>query len=448
LLDGADYVKGSYCLSNAFLEKIVSAAGTANSGTTLSYQRYWGGCIATFKAAAAGTAHYVTATEFFGALDSKTRAKTAHRTLIEHLGALDSKSRIKTVHRALTELLGALDTKTRVKTVHRAFTELLGVVDSKVLSRLRSVFLTFTEILGVSDAKTKTKSVYRTFTERLGALDAKTRAKSVFRTFTELFGALDSKILSRVRSVFLTFTEYLGASDSRTRVKSIYRVVTEKLGALDARTRTKSIFRTITEKLGLSDAFGKTKESPVAAKKWGYTIPFSVFRKLGLSGVVIRPKGKSLGLKAVLLDREKATMGVLGKALNRVKVEATISTSRLTRKKAVGLHGISLVSVGQRSTVHGRLLRPAESSAKLVGEQRFDLVAGVLGLSEATSTFMFVAVMDDLTCQACMQHDTKTYTQDDIQRLFPYAQAVDYSLWMVNLHPGCRCFLVLLEIGA
>jgi len=76
------------------------------------------------------------------------------------------------------------------------------------------------------------------------------------------------------------------------------------------------------------------------------------------------------------------------------------------------------------------------------------LLAEVLGLLESTYTYMFVAVVDDKTCQQCMQHDTKTYTQDDIARLFPYAQTVDYSLIKALIHPFCRCFLFLLEIGA
>jgi hypothetical protein len=75
------------------------------------------------------------------------------------------------------------------------------------------------------------------------------------------------------------------------------------------------------------------------------------------------------------------------------------------------------------------------------------LLAEALGLLESTYTYMFVAVVDDTTCQQCMQHDTKTYTLDDITRLFPYTQQVDYSLIMPLVHPHCRCMLVLLEVG-
>jgi len=54
LLDGAGYSGGPLC--NGFLEKIVSATGTANSGTTIASSVTWVGCIATFKAATAGGA--------------------------------------------------------------------------------------------------------------------------------------------------------------------------------------------------------------------------------------------------------------------------------------------------------------------------------------------------------------------------------------------------------
>jgi hypothetical protein len=53
LLDGATYTGGGNPVSEAYLEKIVSATGTANSGTS-GNNAYYAGCIATFKAAAAG----------------------------------------------------------------------------------------------------------------------------------------------------------------------------------------------------------------------------------------------------------------------------------------------------------------------------------------------------------------------------------------------------------
>lgn len=184
------------------------------------------------------------------------------------------------------------------------------------------------------------------------------------------------------------------------------------------------------------------------SRKWGYSVPFSIFRRIGLSGVVLRPQREKLGLKAAVLDRKKVSMAAFGKALNRVKTGAEIDVSRLKRIKVVGVHGILVVSVGKKSSVRGRLLRPAESGAKLVGKQRFGLLAEALGLLESTYTFMFVVVSDDKTCPLCMKFDKMIVDGAEIERMFPYATQVDYSMWMVNIHPHCRCFLVLLEIGA
>ncbi|MCJ7423567.1 phage head morphogenesis protein [Candidatus Bathyarchaeota archaeon] len=70
-----------------------------------------------------------------------------------------------------------------------------------------------------------------------------------------------------------------------------------------------------------------------------------------------------------------------------------------------------------------------------------------VALFEWTYTFMFVAITDDKTCDLCMKFDKMIVNGADIERMFPYATQVDYTLWMVNLHPHCRCMLVLLEIG-
>jgi hypothetical protein len=360
--------------------------------------------ITNFTWSSGGTAHFLTVTEIFGALDSRTRAKTTHRTLTEKLGALDSRARAKTAHRALTELFGSVDVKTRVKTVHRALTE------------------------------------------KLGALDAKTRSKSINRAFTELLGGLDVK--TRLKSIYRTFTESLGELDTRTRAKSIYREITEKLGLSDSKSRAKSIFRTFTEKFGLSDTFSKTKGVSVPARQWGYSVPFSIFRRIGLSGVVIRPQQENVKLKAGLLDRKVLSSRVHGKAVASVSQPIKINISSLLRRKSVGVHGISVVHVGKRSSAYGRLLHHTESSAKVVGKAGFGLLAEALGLLEATYSYMFVAVTDDKTCDVCMKFDKMIIDGAEIERMFPYATQIDYSLWMVNLHPSCRCMLVLLEIGS
>ncbi|MCW4044872.1 MAG: hypothetical protein NWE94_05080 [Candidatus Bathyarchaeota archaeon] len=58
LLDGADGSAESYAYgyqSTAYLEKVVTSTGQANSGTTAANNSNWAGCIATFKASSAST---------------------------------------------------------------------------------------------------------------------------------------------------------------------------------------------------------------------------------------------------------------------------------------------------------------------------------------------------------------------------------------------------------
>lgn len=351
-----------------------------------------------------GVAHTVTLVEVFGALDSKTRAKTTHRAVTELFGFSDSKTRVKTAHREFVELLGALDARARVKTINRALVEKFGALDSK----------------------TRLKTVHRALTELLGALDAKARTKSVYRTITELFGGLDSRI----------------------RAKAINREIVERVGALDSKSRAKSIFRAFLEKLGLSDVLSKTTGAPVSARRWGYSVPFSIFRRIGLSGTTIRLQRESLGLRASLFDRKSLSRRARGKAVVSVSQPIKINVSSLLRRKTVGVHGISVVHVGKRSGAHGQLLRPAESSVKVVGKQGFGLVAEALGLLEATYTYIFVTDASSKSCDLCSRLNGMTFQGEDIERMFPYAVRVDYSLIMPMVHPNCKCELILLEIGA
>lgn len=95
LLDGAELHSGSYYGSTAYLEKIVSATGQANSGTTISYSNYWSGLMATFKAAAAGVAHYQTCSEIVGVVDGKSTKTAFHKTLSEVVGIVDDHDKNK-----------------------------------------------------------------------------------------------------------------------------------------------------------------------------------------------------------------------------------------------------------------------------------------------------------------------------------------------------------------
>lgn len=196
---------------------------------------------------------------------------------------------------------------------------------------------------------------------------------------------------------------------------------------------------------------------------WGYSLPSKLRRKLGVSGASVRTSNLHLGLKVGLLDEKKVSMGVSGRPFQEVKCWAHVDISRLGRRQRLGVGGRAVVpgvgeSVGVKASAvssvnssvkaRGHLLRHMESSsAKVEGRQGFGLVAEVLGLLEMTYTFMFVAVTDDKTCKLCTQFDGMTFDGADIERMFPYAEQVDYSLWMVKIHPNCRCMLVLLEVG-
>jgi len=67
------------------------------------------------------------------------------------------------------------------------------------------------------------------------------------------------------------------------------------------------------------------------------------------------------------------------------------------------------------------------------------------GLAEL---YMYVPVVDDRTCNICLDNAKlhPLVLGGDIRFLFPYAQQVDSGLWMVLAHPNCRCMLVLQEI--
>lgn len=70
------------------------------------------------------------------------------------------------------------------------------------------------------------------------------------------------------------------------------------------------------------------------------------------------------------------------------------------------------------------------------------------GIRELTYTFMFIAIVDDVTCQACLKYDGKVMTGDEAEAAFPYLlKGPNDFTWYPNIHPHCRCILILLETG-
>jgi hypothetical protein len=66
-------------------------------------------------------------------------------------------------------------------------------------------------------------------------------------------------------------------------------------------------------------------------------------------------------------------------------------------------------------------------------------------MSESKLSFMYVAVTDDVTCQACLKHDKQIMSDEDAEREFPYLlKGPNDLVWYPNVHPWCRCLLILL----
>jgi len=127
-----------------------------------------------------------------------------------------------------------------------------------------------------------------------------------------------------------------------------------------------------------------------------------------------------------------------------------LATGRITRHQKLDFHGQGLLIKSTEQSIHGtgRVLRRQYLKRKAVGKKGFGLVLEALGLLELTYTFMYVAVVDDRTCQVCLQHDKKIMTGEDAERKFPYlTKEPGDSIWFPNTHFRCRCMLILLEVG-
>lgn len=64
---------------------------------------------------------------------------------------------------------------------------------------------------------------------------------------------------------------------------------------------------------------------------------------------------------------------------------------------------------------------------------------------EKQQFFKFVAVVDDVTCKKCLRYDMSLMTRKEIEDTFPYLDKKNDALWIPNVHPNCRCMLILWE---
>jgi len=66
-------------------------------------------------------------------------------------------------------------------------------------------------------------------------------------------------------------------------------------------------------------------------------------------------------------------------------------------------------------------------------------------LAESNLSFMYVTITDDQTCDACLKHDRQIISDEDAERTFPYLlKGPNDWVWYPNVHPHCRCLLILL----
>jgi len=61
-----------------------------------------------------------------------------------------------------------------------------------------------------------------------------------------------------------------------------------------------------------------------------------------------------------------------------------------------------------------------------------------------TVNYIFVAVTDDATCEDCLDYNGDTFSREEVDSAFPYAEEVDSDLIMPMVHPNCRCMLAML----
>lgn len=71
------------------------------------------------------------------------------------------------------------------------------------------------------------------------------------------------------------------------------------------------------------------------------------------------------------------------------------------------------------------------------------VVADIVQLLEAKA-FVYVAVGDERTCPECAGFNGQIFMDEEAEAVFAYLKR-DATVWHPNVHPNCRCRLVMLE---
>ena len=181
--------------SNAFLEKIVSSTGTANSGTTLSSSNAWVGVIATFTAATPSAS----LSDAENLTDTVSRLQQVGKPLTDQLGFTDLFSG-KITGRLIGDVLNLGDTVTG-----------LTHITNRVLSDTQSI----ADALSYAYTSINTHNYPSPFIESLKLTDQFTRQYFGGVTLSDANNFVDS--LTRLRNVPIVLNEVLSLVDSLSR---------------------------------------------------------------------------------------------------------------------------------------------------------------------------------------------------------------------------------------
>ena len=67
------------------------------------------------------------------------------------------------------------------------------------------------------------------------------------------------------------------------------------------------------------------------------------------------------------------------------------------------------------------------------------------GFTDLGETWVFNTALDERTCQDCGPLEGSCFLGEDIEPFFPDAEQLDDETIAANIHPNCRCELVLAE---
>jgi len=78
----------------------------------------------------------------------------------------------------------------------------------------------------------------------------------------------------------------------------------------------------------------------------------------------------------------------------------------------------------------------------LANQEAERVVEAFLVVKTLEKVFVYVAVGDEKTCPECAGFDGQFFSEDEAEAVFPFLEK-DTNVWFPNVHPNCRCRLVM-----